>query len=129
MGDRRRQADRGADHDVAVDPGLGEQLLDEAAGGREAVLDAVPVLQGDPAAGEDPVAEVADGDGEVAGADVDADGRARRAVEAYAAGGTAAASRRWVGPVDGGAGLGFVERVVDDPEPDQLAEQVRDGRP
>ena len=62
-----------ADHELPLDSRLLEQLVDEAARSLEAALDVVAVLERDPAPRQHPMAEIADRDGEVAGADVDAD--------------------------------------------------------
>jgi hypothetical protein len=77
--------------------------------------------------------EIADRDGEVAGADVDADGSSRGGLEPDAPRGPAAAS---LGPsvgmadaVGGPAAVVIVVRVTDQPPLDQLRQQGGDGRP
>ena len=125
MGDRRRQADGGPDHELPVDVRRLEQLVDERAGGLEAALDVVPVLEWDPAARQYAMAEIPDRHREVTGTDVDADRNAGRYVESDAARRSTAAAGASVAGTVAGLALGAVGHQA---TLDQLAEQVRDGR-
>ncbi len=79
--DRARQAHAGADHLRALDARVVERLGDELGGRVQAVARRVVGVELEAALGEDVRGEIGDRDAQVAVAEVDADGRARRGVE------------------------------------------------
>jgi hypothetical protein len=79
--DRGRQAHPDADHAVAIDLRLGEDVVDERGGGVKAFVRGVIDVELAPGLRENGVGQVRDGDPQVAVAEVDSDGEARLAVE------------------------------------------------
>jgi hypothetical protein len=75
--DRARQAHAYPDHAIAVGARLGQRGVDHLRGGVEPLDRQMVHIDRLPALGEDGVREVADRDGDVAVAEVDADDRAR----------------------------------------------------
>ena len=82
MSDRRRQSDGGPDHEPPVDAGAVRAARPTSSlGGTRPLSTSWPCSSGIHRAGQDAMPEIADRDGQVAGADVDADRRAGRDVE------------------------------------------------
>jgi hypothetical protein len=102
--DRARERHADADHVGVAEAGLGEQLVDELGGGVERVLGVVVDVLGPHRLGEHGAREVGDGGVDAVVAEVDADHRARRAVERE--------QRRRA--ARGHAGRGVRVRVLDD---------------